>query len=380
MHIMEHGGDNATQGLLDAYRQSRGARRAFKELGAAGADYSPHWMEHYFRDVIHGETNVSSLIGPRATTRAGKLKQGLYPLVHRQEQYLKRASINATLRSAPEVRQLRRAGLSYDEAVARALEHNPELVRSTAKRALDTMGDYVVFSHGEQMIRNVIPFYSWNKHLVLHQLRMLDEHPVRVAAEAHIGQQGEKKVKQILGDIPSWMEGSLPLSLLGLAGAKHGKVGVLSTQGLNPLATGADLADAIVSLTTGGGPRVGDSVASETNPFIRSLAEQLTGHKLSSDAPVHREGGIIPSVVADVSGQVTPIKTLMDLVSTPKPHPNKRTGKTTPFLYAKGPKYDVASLFGVPIKRANLERAHEFARKEKGQKKKHKRRHKGVFS
>jgi hypothetical protein len=211
---------------------------------------------------------------------------------------------------------------------------------------------------------------------VLHTASMFDEHPVKLALMGQMGEEGKDTVANIIGHVPSYMEGVVPLKMLGLGSGK-----VLSTRGLNPYASAGDLAKLVQGLTVGGSTQGGADIASGLSPFLTSPIERITGHKIGTDVPVSKSGALIPSTLMDVINSVSEIKLGKTLIEgTQRPHPNSRTGKVTPFLNGKGPLSQAEGLLGVPIKDVNLTRAHELANKELGIHKKKKRKvHHGLF-
>lgn len=376
MTMMEHDPLTLTKGVIDAFRQSRDLK-ALKNIGVHGENYNPAWMEKHFSDVIHAPSTASDIAGPMKGVR-GHLRAGLYPLVHHQEQALKRVSINATMRGAGEVKALMKQGKSFDQAASEALSSSRELRDTVAKRAFDTIGDYRTATKAERGIKNIMPFYSWDKHIALHSLSMIDNHPVKLAALGAMGHEGKSEVQKVLGNVPSYVEGVMPLSMIGLAKAPLGiggtqgpdQTGVVSTRGLNPYATMGDLAGLVQSLTVGGTPNPGENITSGINPVITHAIERIAGKRLGTNVPLTTKGSFVGNVVKDTFQDVPEIKIPMTLLGgTPKPKPNKRTGEVTPFLYSKDPKTQVASLLGIPIKEMNVKRANALAVEEQTGKK-----------
>jgi hypothetical protein len=379
MTIAEHRPVALAQGMLDAFRQS-GNRKAAMGLITHGTDaLNWHGIESHFHDVMDSPSAFDNPLSRMGDTKGikGKVKSGFYPLIHKQEQFLKLVSLNAHLRGSAEVKSAMKAGASYEEAASTALTASPALRNAAAKRAFDTMGDYRTFNKFERGAREIMPFYSWNKHITLHTASMLDEHPVRLALMGQMGQEGKDTVERIIGKVPTYMEGVIPLSMLGL-----GKGKVLGTHGMNPYSTIGDISGLVRGLTVGGSSHAGQDIASGVNPFVVSAMEHITGQRIGTDIPVNTKGGLVPSTLTDVLSKVSEMKLATTLIQgEAQPHPNARTGKTTPFLYRKDAKSQALGLLGLPVKDVNVSRAHELANKELGVKRRKRRRkvHHGLF-
>lgn len=379
MTLAEHRPLAVAQGFLDAFRQS-GNRKAAMGLITHGTEaLNWHGIESHFHDVMDSPSAFDNPLSTMGETKGvrGKLRSGFYPLIHKQEQFLKLVSLNAHLRSSAEVKAAMKSGASYEEAASTALEASPALRNAAAKRAFDTMGDYRTFNKFERGAREIMPFYSWNKHITLHTASMLDEHPVRLAMMGQMGQEGKDTVEKIIGKVPAYMEGVIPGSMLGL-----GKGKVLGTHGMNPYSTVGELAGLARGLTVGGSSHAGQDIASGVNPFLVSAMEHITGHRIGTDIPVNTKGGLVPSTLTDVLSKVSEIRLANTLIhGEAHPHPNSRTGKVTPFLYRKDAQSQALGLLGLPVKDVDVGRAHDLANKELGVKK-HKRRrkvHHGLF-
>jgi len=377
MYLMAQGGHHAIHGLLDAQRMGHGDAVAFQDLvkGVKAAD-GKAILDKHFGDIIHS-TNASSLIGPNSEGgAAGRLGKGLYGVVHRNEQYLKRAQISAGLRGSEEVKAMAaKHGLNmgdtkqFWQASNKALTAHPALVRRLAHDARTTIGDYQSFNGTEKAIRNIVPFYSWDRHIARHTLNMLSEHPGRVAVGSQVGQQGAAITNQKLGNIPSFMQGLLPLSMLGIKD-HGGRVGAIDTGGLNPYSSVPSLIDAGAALVGGGGVKAGDALGGQVNPIISGLVGAVTGKNLSSGAPVAQHGGVIPTVATNMVDGIPESKILRTMIfGPPQPKPNARTGTVKPFLYDKSMTETASHFAGLPIKHVSLAAASALADKEKGIKK-----------
>lgn len=362
IYALRQGGDHAIAGLYDAIRVTKGERYARKMAAPQlyGAQ-SQHWAYKYHMDEL-GNTfaHASDLDGASAKTRLGKrLSQGLYPIVHATaDKPVRLAALTGFYRSAPEVRALMKKGYKFDDAVEAAVAGNPDLRLAASERVRTVAGDYVTLNRFEQTLRNVVPFYLWDRHIVKTAGSMVSEQPGRVAALQKISNMGEEDAKKILGEMPDFLKGALPLQLLGLPGAGgNGRTNILLTQGLNPYATLAELAATGEALTTGTGHEGLGAALFGANPLITGGIEAATGRSLLTGAPVEATGGILPSVIA---------KTVEDL---PYPKIGKALlSKSTdtspagnPYLYTHDVTSPLSSLLGIPLRKASTEAIQKLA-------------------
>lgn len=360
MLMADQAGAGMVRGLYHMVRKDQGrvvAEQAFQRFTSHRG-----LIDQHFGNLIHGNSFAETAGADAGLAAAGKthlgtiLKQGIYPLVSKSEQATKRIQIYAELHSAPEVKRLMRTqGLSFDDAAQQALVGNAALGRRISSKVRATGGDYVNMNKLEKGIRNVVPFYAWDKHLVMHAGQLLSDRAHVAAPLLALGQQGsDQVVKDLGGNIPDFLKSSIPLSMLGIHKGT-GRVGVLSTSGLNPYTTGADLTELARALTSGGGMKGGEAIAGQLNPFIRGSIEQISGHKIGTNAPIDRTGGLIPSVLRSTLTNLPEIK-LAGSAFLPQPQPkvNSRTGVQTPFLYKKDFTTQLTSWLGVPIKQVDM--------------------------
>jgi hypothetical protein len=298
---------------------------------------------------------------PRLVQAVKLAEQGTFTFTHRvAEKGIRRIGIDGLLRKSPEVKELMRGGKSFRDAVDE-VSHDPSF-RSRMQHEMDNiLGQYHYYNGFEQHLRRLVPFYGWDRAIMRHTRTMALEHPTRTAAGARVGEGGVEETKRQLGDIPSYMEGLIPLGA--------GKV--LSTQGVNPYASVPDTVNPVLSLVGLGKHSAGESAATQMNPLLTGVIESMTGQSLLSGAKLpHRGGGVLGQTASNVVEGLPQIKLLETLLGgEKKPKPNKRTGKITNFLYRKDARSQIAALLGVPVKEINKGRAHELARKQRGEKK-----------
>jgi hypothetical protein len=417
MHAMRTGGDGGGRGFLDAVKYAHGNRAAmsaFKDMRAhitetqgaeAAAKFTalahpaitadpnmaaithafgkraadavtrkPDWLRQNFSDELG---NVFGNVLDDNGKGSKLVKQGLYPIVHRvADEPVRVAALYQFMRRSPEVKAYLKThpGVKLDEAIQAVLKKNPGKLRERATAHVRSIaGDYTSMNPVEKLVQNIVPFYLWDKHIVKHFGNMVSEKPGRVAAMQLVSRMGEDESKKLLGDVPGFMEGALPLSLFGMH--EHNKrTPILMTTGLNPYSTIGDISQSATALISRHDKTSGAEAASQLSPILTGLIEQIGGHKIGSQAPPDKHGGVIPSVLANTA-LGTSYGTLLERLigGTPQPKTNQTTAFSQPkpkdFLYEKTPKETATGLFGLPIKNVSLERAHEMADADSGKKK-----------
>lgn len=362
MYAMHHAGGGGIRGFMDALAQTKGEAAAVRGIGEAARSMqlNPDWLKSSFRDQLNGFARSS---GSEAQGVSSKLyKYSMYPLMHAiGDQFIRRAAINAEMRSAPEVQALMKSGMKFNDAAAKALDTTgskvsraaaQQLQRRVSQRVYNTMGDYHTMTPGEVKIAKIMPFYTWNRHALRFAKTTALEHPTALNVQAKLSNQGVNETSKLLGEIPSYLLGSIPGSLLGI-GSSPGRKSLVETNSLVPLSTVADASDAVRTLVGSGKLKPGDTVASELNPLVANAAQWLSGTNLSSGAPVpSAKGGVAGNVIApsfESLPQVTLIQRLLQKQNT-QPRISKTTGKqSSPFMFSKNKQAAVSGLLGARI-------------------------------
>jgi hypothetical protein len=376
-----------TRGLVDAYRQAHGERAAAGELeGAMKSIKELHgdWQDKHYLGVHQGfgqealgELKLNERVPghPRVAAVVRHAEQGFYPITHKvADVFLRRVMVNALLRKHGAVRGLMDQGVEFDKA-AEFVSRDPLVRDKIQEQVNNALGDYHHLGPVEKQIRNIVPFYTWDRAIVRHGVHLGLDRTGRTAVGANVGQMGtEETTKALGGNIPDFLKG-----VIALGGHSGDRTSVMTTQGLNPYASipdVADLAGQLVGVGNGGS----DVLAGQINPIITGAIESATGQSLLSGAKLpKRPGGVIGQTAANVV-EGTPIPKLVETLikGEAQPKPNKTTGKIKPFLYRKDVKTQVAALLGVPVKELNKQTASDLADKQHGTHKK-KRRSSGIF-
>lgn len=375
-----------TRGLADAFRQVHGEHAAAGELeGAMKSIKELHgdWQDkHYlgvhqgFGQEAMGELKLNERVPghPRVAAVVRHAEQGFYPITHKvADVFLRRVMVNALLRRHGAVRGLMDQGVGFDKA-AEFVSRDPLVRDKVQEQVNNALGDYHHLGPVEKQIRNIVPFYTWDRAIVRHGVHLGLDRTGRTAVGAHVGQMGtDETTKALGGNIPDFLKGVIALGGHG----DHKRV--LTTQGLNPYSSIPDVAD-LAGQLVGAGHGGSDVLAGQINPIITGAIESATGQSLLSGAKLpKRPGGVIGQTVANVV-EGTPIPKLVETLvnGEAKPKPNKTTGKTKPFLYRKDIRSQIAALLGVPVKDLNQQTASALADKAHGTHKK-RRSSSGIF-
>jgi hypothetical protein len=398
-HILQHEGPVAAAKFFQ-FGHDRGVANAAMKDRATGAHpyFAPAWQSKFFSHEITDNHLGAGLGGEGDSKLKAVLKSGFYPLVHKVgDMPVRQATLNVVMRKAPEVKAVMKAnpGMRLDDAIYQALKENKNNLRARGQNAVRSIaGDYTTHTPLTSFLSAAMPFYNWDKHVVRHVGSMLTDRPGVSTAAVQAGQMGHDQTAKMLGNLPSFMEGALPLSLLGLRGnAGNGRTSILTTSGLNPYSTVSDLTNAALAATTGGSAgAAGAALEGAGNPIVANLINSIVGANPETGAPVPKHGGPISSALVNTAEGFTPAQTLMRLAGLIPQHPKTPAGAGAfgggrtpkPFLYNKDAMASILASLGVPVKKANLARAHQMADKERGVKSSGAafgggRKHKGAF-
>jgi hypothetical protein len=191
------------------------------------------------------------------------------------------------------------------------------------RESLKAMGDFSRMTPLERrVIRRVIPFYAWQRHITQLAFRLPVEHPLRVAWTMHLGDAlGAPDMD--LADLPEFLRSSIDLP-----GGK-----LLQTSRLFPFGDAGRVLDR-------------QGVVSSLSPAIKIPAQSLTGLNLSKGRPFTRPPGTgrhdefgnpLPSAppVARQIGDLFPQRRLLDALTGRDKTVRYDTGQ--PILTASGP-------------------------------------------
>jgi hypothetical protein len=387
MFSMNYMGSGALFGLRQYMRAKHGLKgwkmadadmaKAIKEMGPQ------RWLQQHFANQLGQSLHESSLStkGVRGTLfdnpgqgtsllerGASHPKYGLFNWAgtHAEQNY-RIAAIMIEVRSDARVTaamkrmhkknpKLSRDEL-FDRAAAQVLDKNPDLVRTVNKNVEDVMGNYSSLIGPERALKNISPFYAWQRHIVRNSVHMALDKPIRTALMTEIGQQGSDWVtKEFGGVIPHFGQGLLPI------GGNKPNGGILrrpiiSTASFNPWAQVGELArtgEATLGLASGGDvPKLGETYGSLLNPFLTAGVGALAEKNLFTGTPQSARTSLLSPVTGLPQFQLG-----KSIVS-----PDTYSGPT---LYKKSPEQNFLSLLGITKKDLYEAKLRQLGLAEKG--------------
>jgi hypothetical protein len=313
--------------------------------------------------VEDGTSPVTKLLGGKANV--------LMEFTHRHADLPQRyLALISAMHKMPEYQQayakFRAGGMGHFAAERKAADYasQSEAVRQLVRQHVNhVFGQYHTFTRFEQGIRKLVPFYSWDRAIVVHMKHLIVTQPYKVAMGAALGTVGNYKTQEIMGNVPDFLQSAIPAKLLsgplgilqGLIGQnKSQRMGMINAMSISPYGTIGDLSHMAMSLTgTGKGNfRTGESLGATLNPFIQGAAQQLAGVDLSTGAPVApASGGPIVGIYKDTFGNIPQYKLVEALLG----HEGSSVGKTgNPKLYEKNVQANLSSWLGLPIRQVSL--------------------------
>ena len=367
MYMMNQGDLTGARAFVDSLHQVK---------GKAAVDRLDHWLDKNFGyEVVN--TLADSLDGPGrgrvgGEGRLGAVVSGVMPATQKMDRFFRRTLINAEMRRLPEIQKMMKGGMTFDKAAAKLLRDKPQVKARVIEHAHNTLGDYVAMSKLDRQIRDLIPFWAWDKTIARHTGKLLDEQPLKAAGLAELSNTGVEATEEALGAIPHFLKGVIPLP--GNFGkTAPGRLDILTTQGMNPYATIPDLADAVRAGVTGGGPSgASESIGALLGPIPQVAVGALTGTKMSG-APVPDKGlGPIGNSLRDLVVNLPPAQLIAATTGNLPPSEtiSSRTGERRQKLYQKDWESVMSSWFGLPTRKLSPQAAYELARKEEERRKK----------
>lgn len=318
-----------------------------------------HWLYRHFSDEMSDTFGIGTEIVKIGEEGARKnLRQGFYPIVGGIEKNQRAMTLYSAMRAKPEVRaaiqQARaeglRGGKAVDRGIERALRANPHLQPEAALSSRRLMGDYITMSETEKFLRDIVPFYLWNRHILKTTGNMLLEQPGRVLVGQRLSELGVETTEGFLGDIPEYLKGAIPLAMLGL-GDRPGRANIMLTASLNPFATVGEMAAQMDALIAGKNSKPGDLFMG-VNPFFTGAIEAATGTSLlTGNRKKANPGGILGAVIENMASQLPQARALDAFISPDETH----APSGYEYLYAKDDRTQVSSLLGIPLR--NMSRA-----------------------
>lgn len=333
-----------------------------------------HWLWRYFSDELAANFGVGNElvrfgdelgVGKRA---AGTGFYGIQYLI--AEKPVRASAIRKALYDSPlvknEVSRLRQQGLSgrvaRDRAIENMLKKHPELRDRAALESRRIAGDYVTLTETEKFLRDIIPFYLWQRHILKTTGNMLLEQPGRLALGARISDLGVEQTEALAGKLPEFLKGAIPLAALGL-GDKVGRANLLLTSSLNPYATVGEMAEGLEAFLTTSHRRGAVLTGAGVNPFITGAIESATEKSLLTGLASPRTGGVGGDLLSRMLLALPHIKAADALASSGQ----TATAKGNPFLFARDKRSPLTWLTGLTVRDVNRSVAEALAARETGQ-------------
>lgn len=184
----------------------------------------------------------------------------------------------------PHVKRLQKQdpSISYEDA-ARQLWKDERFADEITQRVLDDMIDFSDLSSFERTyIKRAIPFYSWIKGSSKRGARLVTDETWKAVAMENVSDVGVAALEEQYGELPEFLKGMIPLT-----GGENPLV--MTTQGLNPWVTPADVLGMLSGTVTPGRHSGPQNPLSSFNPYIKAPAEALANRDFFYGGPVDRD-------------------------------------------------------------------------------------------
>lgn len=257
------------------------------------------------------------------------------------------------------------------QRVASSAEHKPELAGKATvaprEARLRKLHDELVQQVHRQLVdfndlgtreravmRRIVPFYSWVKGITKALGHFGYEHPLKALLMAEGARNSQDQLQERIGKGAAVLSNVLPIGRPVDRG-RGPEQDVLSTAGLNPLQTVADLAGKTAGTFERNPLSPSDNPILLANPLIQAIGaaayrkDAFSGSDLSARGGA---GGILASQVATSFPEIALAQRLLG-----RQYPTTKQGKphlTVPDATFHGVPYDVLNYLGVPLKRKNL--------------------------
>jgi hypothetical protein len=187
----------------------------------------------------------------------------------------RRAAFYETIR--PYVKQLQKhdPSLSFRDAAVKLLDDDAVL-DELVTRTLDDLVNFRDLSNFERdKMRRIVPFYAWLKGMNKRAFRLVGEEPHKALQATWLADYGEEWIDDAVGAIPEFLKGMIPI---GKEGSNYQLI--LTTHGLNPYQTPADVVGMVQTLFDKDAAATGQNPLSTFNPFLKAGVEALANRDL----------------------------------------------------------------------------------------------------
>ena len=367
----------AFRSMYHAVRLSHGKTEADQILMRATPWRNKSWLFQNFTPELHNTFGTGTLAEgtdksklSQSTSRISRVLRGpgMYTLVQKlADEPTRLGAITAYVHSDPQViaradelmakAKARGASISrteaLDQAAGRVIRRNPDLRARAADYGRSVAGDYLNLTQKEQKLKDWVPFYLWDRHILKSGSNLLKDTPGRAVMLQQLSQMGEAETHKYLGNVPEFLSGALPLKELGLSGGSGGRVNALVAPSLNPWGTLGEIAGLAQAATVGGDKQTGSDLFSQLNPLLTAGIQYGTGTSLLTGAPVKRNGGLLTSVLSQIGQGFPESKVVASAVNPPV----TQTASGKPKLYSQNELAAISNFLGVPIKQISPQAA-----------------------
>lgn len=259
------------------------------------------------------------------------------------EEVPRTALLRHYIRKSPEFKaawkELPRETREFEQAARKVLEGGGRSYqRMISKQVDDALGNYLSLSPVERnVLRNTFPFYSWYRAIARVSFHLAADTPLRAQILGKLGQIGTQARDD---EVPEYLRGAI-----GIGRGPGGTERVLSTGGLNPWYTLAQLGRSPNDISEAGG-----------NPFLMALFEAYANSRPYPGGPVSLTdlaGGIVNPLEETSLVRNLPLARALFPKGPSKMYPT-RGGRT-----------ERLNWLGVPVKEYSPSRARALARQER---------------
>lgn len=291
---------------------------------------------------------------------AAKVYQGVMPATMKAENWLRRLMVEGWAKSSPEIRAaMTRNGGDINQAMREVAKSDPHVLDEISQRVDHAQGNYRTYSPAEQKLRQIVPFYGWDKHIIQSTYRILAEHPLTANVGYNAGMYGTAVSNKEFGALPTYLQGIVKLGgLPKFMGPLNGRTPVISTKAIGPFSADADILRTAEGLVHG---RAGTSseMANDVNPLLTSLIQQITGRDIVTGTTVRDK---LPFGLANVFIRAG--------LSVPQLAPLEDYFKMHPLGQSPNPvsqadwQSAIAAMLGTPVKKLDVPHANLVASKQ----------------
>lgn len=315
-------------------------------------------MKEVFPEQVSGTFGASVMPhgyqgGNRLLRGASRAAQGVMPATIAYENVLRRALAEGWAFATPEISKLiTQNGGDVNAALRVAAKSHPQIIDGISRRIDNALGNYRTYNRFERAIKDVVPFYGWNRHVTSSLFRLASERPQLLDALLNTGEQGKAQADKIMaamGALPAYLDQAVGVHLPSWLGGQTGPgiQTVINPHAWNPFSTIADEGRLLASPFTHAGAA---SDAFPLAPDVQALIEQMTGKSMMTGAPI--KGNAFKDTLLNVAPQETLLLRALGLGPGPKP-----TSVNQNNLYPQ-----LLRILGLPVENINRANAAKAAR------------------